>query len=182
MKFKPFIDTEEIQSRSIPWTTRMAFWVKERAKILGGVLAGLIIATLILTVNAVYSKMNEEKAAALYLQSKNIEDFIQVLQRYPDSVMAPLAIYALAQAYEEKEDWSQAETYYRLFAEKYPNHFLLPNVRFALAFLAEQKGETEKALSLYRELHVSPQGEAFGAEITAAIARCNRRLGQAGSS
>ena len=65
--------------------------------------------------------------------NKSIVIADQIVNKYPDFEMAPMALYLKAFVYEDKmHDYGKAEETYREFMEKYPNSPMLGDVKASL--------------------------------------------------
>ncbi len=71
-----------------------------------------------------------------------------VVERYPDSGPAPYVAIKLGRLNFEKEQWSQAVTYFEFFLEKHPDKF--GHVVLPLGLAYEKMGEPEITKELYR--------------------------------
>lgn len=65
--------------------------------------------------------------------SKSIEIATQIVNKYPDFEMAPMALYLKAYVYGDlMHDYTNAEKTYREFIDKYPNSPMLEEVKASL--------------------------------------------------
>lgn len=78
--------------------------------------------------------------------------FTQLLDRYPDSDLAPQALYGVAETWADEGNGRSADSVYALVVERYPRSEQAPNALYKRASAARATGQTEQAMALYRQI------------------------------
>ena len=81
---------------------------------------------------------------------------LQFEKNYPDSELAPEALYLIAQAHQEQQKYRQAIEVYEELLERFPEHSLAPRWRFTLGFnlaMLEQYEESRENFARFTELY-----------------------------
>jgi len=78
--------------------------------------------------------------------------FTQLLDRYPDSDLAPPALYGVAETWADEGNGRSADSVYALVVERYPQSEQAPNALYKRASAARATGQTQQAMALYRQI------------------------------
>ncbi|WKW12516.1 tetratricopeptide repeat protein [Pseudogemmatithrix spongiicola] len=78
--------------------------------------------------------------------------FAQLLDRYPDSDLAPQALYGVAETWADEGNGRAADSVYALVVERYPRSDQAPNALYKRASAARATGQTQQANALYRQI------------------------------
>ncbi|MBA3855095.1 MAG: hypothetical protein C0503_11825 [Gemmatimonas sp.] len=78
--------------------------------------------------------------------------FTQLLDRYPDSDLAPQALYGVAETWADEGNGRNADSVYALVVQRYPRSDQAPNALYKRASAARATGQTQQATALYRQI------------------------------
>lgn len=78
--------------------------------------------------------------------------FTQLLDRYPQSDLAPQALYGVAETWADEGNGQAADSVYALVVERYPRSEQAPNALYKRASAARATGQTQQATALYRRI------------------------------
>lgn len=78
--------------------------------------------------------------------------FTQLLDRHPQSDLAPQALYGVAETWADEGNGRAADSVYALVVERYPRSEQAPNALYKRASAARATGQTQQATALYRQL------------------------------
>ena len=78
--------------------------------------------------------------------------FTQLLERYPQSDLAPQALYGVAETWADEGNGRAADSVYALVVERYPRSEQAPNALYKRASAARATGQTQQATALYRQI------------------------------
>lgn len=78
--------------------------------------------------------------------------FAQLLDRYPESDLAPQALYGVAETWADEGNGRAADSVYALVVERYPRSDQAPNALYKRASAARATGQTQQATALYRQI------------------------------
>jgi TolA-binding protein len=146
----------------VTWYFRITRWIAPYRRYfnIGGV---VVLAAVALSVLMTSSKKNAEANAqgklgvaeqSYFLNDygRLIQDMKPILNKYPGTRAAGMAAFYLANAYFAQGNYGEAETFFKLYADKYADDPMLTASSLAgLAQVAESKNETAKAAVLYEK-------------------------------
>ncbi len=115
--------------------------------------AGLILAGVIflaLTFHRHRQASARMEASQLFMQAQTAEQLQTVVDEYPDTATAPMALLALASARFHDGAVDLAEMHYREFLERYSDHEMRPSAELGLAYVDEARGAFAEALEGFR--------------------------------
>lgn len=75
--------------------------------------------------------------------------FEDLLERFPNSKLAPQVQIAIARTHEHERNWSSAAFQLLNWARRFPTNSLLPDVEYERAWLTYQSGAPDQAFQLY---------------------------------
>jgi tol-pal system protein YbgF len=78
--------------------------------------------------------------------------FTQLLDRYPQSDIAPQALYGVAGTWADENNGRAADSVYALVVERYPRSEQAPNALYKRASAARVAGQAQQATALYRQI------------------------------
>lgn len=96
-------------------------------------------------------KAEADAAAALLFNSQTAQQYQEVVNNYPETPAAPLAMLSLAAAYFDQGQYDLALATFDGFASKYPSHDMLAVARLGSAQAKESLGRNDEALAAYEE-------------------------------
>jgi tetratricopeptide (TPR) repeat protein len=83
----------------------------------------------------------------------SIEQFEEILEKYPNSSWADDSLFEIAHAYDSLGEYERSVAGYRRLAERYPESELAPLALYLVGRIYEKKlGAPEEARAIYREL------------------------------
>lgn len=119
-----------------------------------------------------------EQASQLFMQAQNADQLQMIVDDYPQTVTAPMALLALASERYHEGSADLAETHYRQFLERHPEHVMRPAAELGLVYCDEARGRFEDALNGFRsfvEMHgdhyLAPPARLGEARILAQLGR-----------
>jgi TolA-binding protein len=127
------------------------FWLRFQKEIA----AALIIVILAIVGFAgyrFYTYRRNSSAAELLGNAKNLQDYQDVIARYPGTPAGASAYLLLAERQRNEKKFSEANATLQMFIEKYPEHDFVPTARLAMAANLEAMGKNDEALSIYQEV------------------------------
>jgi len=148
---------------------RVQKYFKKHQKIIQYTLMGLA-AVVVISVLMVRSKKNTERAviekmgiAEQYYYTGNtgkaVEMFKEIIETYPGAEASRNAVFLLANSYFSKQDYDQAEKYFRLFYEKYnKNDIFTASSLAGIAACMESKNEFAEAAAMYEKAGKKSEG------------------------
>lgn len=78
--------------------------------------------------------------------------FTQLLDRHPQSDLAPQALYGVAETWADEGNGRAADSVYALVVLRYPRSEQAPNALYKRASAARATGQTQQATALYRQI------------------------------
>src|SRR5439155_26265627 len=119
-----------------------------------------IITALIIVVLAVigftgyrfYSDRQAAAASALLASAKSVQDYQQVIDRYPKTPAGADAYLLLAEAQRGEKKFAEANATLQFFITKNPHHEFVSTARMAMAANLESMGKSDEALSMYQQI------------------------------
>lgn len=90
------------------------------------------------------------EASQLFMRAQTAEELQMIVDDYPGTVTAPMALLALASERYHEGEIEQAELQYRRFLQDYSDHIMRPAAALGLAYCDEARGRLEEALQGFR--------------------------------
>lgn len=115
----------------------------------------------------------------LYLRQGKYQEAIDALEKYSNTgstVLDPLVIGLLGDAYSELKDYKKAATYYKKAAEKNPNLFTSPLLLKKLGLVYEAQNDFKQALVAYKRIQSDYPESQEATAIESYIARAEAQL------
>ncbi len=115
----------------------------------------------------------------LYLRQGNYQEAINALEKYSNTgstVLDPLVIGLLGDAYSELKDYKKAASYYKKAAEKNSNTFTSPLMLKKLGLVYEAQNDFKQALDVYKRIQSDYPESHEATSIEGYIARAEARL------
>ena len=137
-------------SRDVALETRV-FWERFKKPIAAALLI-VVVAVIVFAGYRFYSERRASAASALLASAKTVQEYQQLIARYPDAPAAAGAYLLLAEAQRGEGKFAEANTTLQTFISKYPQHGLVTTARMALAADLESLGKTDEALSTYQQI------------------------------
>ena len=111
-----------------------------------------------------YSERRDSAGSALLAEAKNVQDYEQVIARYPSTSAAAAAYLLLAQAQRSDRKFMESNATLQVFIDKNPNHELVSSARMAIAANLESMGKIDEPLSIYQQIAAN-YPESFNAPL-----------------
>lgn len=113
---------------------------------------GTVIIVLVaagLTMYFMQQRRNAERASQMLLVAQSPRQWEELLEQYPDTKVAPIALLALASSQYSVGAYDQAFATYGRFLEKYPRHGMALAAELGKIQCQEGRGEIEMAFNGY---------------------------------
>jgi len=137
-------------SRDVAIETRF-FWERFKKPITAALLI-VLIAVIAFTGYRFYFDRRAATASALLASAKSVQEYRQVIDRYPGTPAAADGYLLLAEAQRNAKKFAEANTTLQTFITKYPQHELLSTARMAMAANLESMGKADEALTMYQQV------------------------------
>ena len=115
----------------------------------------------------------------LYLRQGNYQEAINALEKYSNTgstVLDPLVIGLLGDAYSELKDYKKAASFYKKAADKNANTFTSPLLLKKLGLVYEAQNDFKQALEAYKRIQSDFPESHEATSIESYIARAEARL------
>ncbi|MFC3198780.1 tetratricopeptide repeat protein [Parapedobacter deserti] len=115
----------------------------------------------------------------LYLRQGKYQEAIEALEKYSNTgstVLDPLVIGLLGDAYSELKDYKKAASYYKKAAEKNSNTFTSPLLLKKLGLVCEAQNDFKQALDAYKRIQADFPESQEASAIESYIARAEAQL------
>ncbi len=119
---------------------------------------------------------NEEKASQMLGEARNIQALTAIINQYPSTSAAKLALMQSAKAQYDRGEYAVAQLVYKDFLSKYPDHKLHVIAELGLVQCTEGLGQVEQALSAYAEFAKKNPTHYLAPVAIFAKARCLQTL------
>jgi TolA-binding protein len=120
----------------------------------------------------------EQEAAALHASGTTAEIRRQVVERFPGSSRAAVALLDLAGEARNAADFAGAMDYYSRFVTDFPKHPARPGAELAVASCLEAQGKKEEALAAYERLIQARPAHPYAGAAALGAARIHKDLGR----
>ncbi|HEU0273524.1 MAG TPA: tetratricopeptide repeat protein [Candidatus Udaeobacter sp.] len=142
--------TASPSSHDVALETRV-FWERFKKEIIGAVIV-VLLAVIGFTGYRFYSDRQAAAASASLAGAKTIQQFQQVIERYPNSPAAADAYLLLAEAQRTEKKFADANTTLQTFITKFPKHEFVSTAQMAMAANLESMGKSDEALTVYQQI------------------------------
>jgi len=115
----------------------------------------------------------------LYLRQGKYQEAINALEKYSNTgstILDPLVIGLLGDAYSELKDYKKAASYYKKAAEKNSNTFTSPLLLKKLGLVYEAQNDFKQAVATYRQIQSDYPESQEASSIESYIARAEAQL------
>lgn len=149
----------------------IAFWRSYDKTIVTIVCIALALGgTVALYITSKRSKMRE--ASTKLFSSQGIKEFKAIVEEYPDSPAAPLALLKLAKIYFNAGQYDPALDKYDEFLNQYPDHQFVLVARLGQIHCLEAKGLVDHALTAFTDFVVKHPNHFLTPQAILGKARC----------
>ena len=111
-------------------------------------------------------------------QASSKEQLKEVVDNYPQSEVAPLALINLASGQFRDAEFDEALASYTRFVTSYLTHELQPDAKLGKAYCLEAKGDVEGAKTAFEEFASTYPEHIQQATALISVGRCYEQLGQ----
>jgi len=153
------------------------FQTHSRAYIAAG--AVLAILVLILAVFLYRRSASQSEAARLLNSARSSAALEEIVEKYPATSAAPLALLSLADFCFRQGELEAAQGRYDLFLKSYPEHESAAFAQMGIGYCLESRGQLAEALAAYRLVEGKFSGSSLGAEALFNAARVQNAQGVA---
>lgn len=151
------------------------FQTHSRAYIAAG--ASLLVLILLVAVFLYRRSAGQAEASLLLNRARSAAELEAIVEKYPASEAAPLALLSLADFLFRQGQYEAAQGRYRRFVESYPEHESAAFAQMGLGYCQEALGQLPEALDAYRLVEGKYPGSSLGAEALFNAARIQNALG-----
>jgi TolA-binding protein len=145
-----FMPTAPPPSRDVALETR--FFLARFKKEIIAVLIVALLAVIVFTGYRYYSDRLAGAAAASLASAKTVQQYQEVINRYPNSPAGADAYLLLAEALRGEKKFAEANTTLQAFIAKFPQHEFVSTARMAMAANLESMGKSDEALAAYQQV------------------------------
>jgi predicted negative regulator of RcsB-dependent stress response len=127
------------------------FWLRFQKEIA----AALVIAILAMIGYAgyrFYANQQDAKAAELLGGAKTVQEYQEVIARYPSTPAGASAYLLLAEKQRNEKKFAEANTTLQAFIDKNPEHEFAPTAQLMMAGNLEAMGKNDEALAIYQQV------------------------------
>ncbi len=137
-------------SRDPALETRV-FWERFKREIIAALII-LLLALFGFTGYRFYSDRRAATASALLASAKGVQEYEQLIARYPDTPAGADAYLLLAEAQRNERKFAEANAALQAFITKNPKHEFVSTARMAMAANLESIGKSDEALAVYQQI------------------------------
>ena len=145
------------------------------------VLIGVGIALAILLAYGAYKNYKQStlmRASQTLMSARNIEQLQQVINQYPSTPSAPIAMLTLAAEYFQSGQYDLAQSTYAQFQQKFPKHPMTAAADIGKAQCLEASGQIEQALAAFEAFALANPGHFLYALAIFGKGRCLTQMGR----
>ena len=157
---------------------KLLHFLQKNSKSLIGVLCIIVAALAGYGVYGNYNTSLANSAGAMLSQASSKEQLKEVVDNYPQSKVAPLALINLAAGQFRDAEFDEALASYTRFETSYLSHELLPDAKLGKAYCLEAKGDLEGAKTAFETFASAYPDHIQQATAYISVARCYEQLGQ----
>lgn len=117
-------------------------------------------------------------AATMLFSAQNAEQIQQVINRYPGTPAAPLALLIMAGEAFDQGQYDYAQSLFNRFLQEHPTHELRDQAAFGVIQCIEAAGRTQEALAAYEAFAAAHPGHYLEPAARFARARCIEQMGR----
>ena len=129
----------------------LLFWERFKNQIIAALVI-LLIGLVCFAGYRFYSDRRATTASALLSSAKGVQEYEQLIARYPDTPAGADAYLLLAEAQRREAKFAEANTTLQAFITKHPKHEFVSTARMAMAANLESMGKSDEALSMYQQI------------------------------
>jgi TolA-binding protein len=141
-------DSPVVEQDGLEWEL---FWHANRAKILGGLLAAVVVLAAV-GGWAVSQSIASEDAARMLAEANDATAWEALIAKYPRSTPAADAYFRLAGAQRETGKLEESTATFRKFLSSFPNHALAGAALFGIGQNQDSAGKADEALVTYDQV------------------------------
>jgi TolA-binding protein len=119
-----------------------------------------------------------EQSIQMLASSRTSEDLNKLLEDYPSSDVAPLAMLKLAKEYFRSKSWDMALDKYNEILREFPDHQLAPVAELGKIHCLEARGQIEEALDAFAAFAKNRTDHFLMPQALLGHARCLEQLGR----
>jgi TolA-binding protein len=120
----------------------------------------------------------EAEAMNLLMSARSPEQLASIVEDYPESDAAPVALFSQASGRFDEGAYPTARDLFQRFADQYPAHHLAPNALLAMAQCDEALGLFDKALSGFEAFEQANPDHYLAPMARFGRGRCLEQLGR----
>lgn len=117
-------------------------------------------------------------AATLLFTAQNAEQVQQVINQYPSTPAAPLALLIMAGEAFDQGQYDYAQSLFNRFLQEHPTHDLRDQAAFGVIQCIEAAGRAQEALAAYEAFAAQHPGHYLEPAARFARARCIEQMGR----
>jgi outer membrane protein assembly factor BamD (BamD/ComL family) len=141
--------------------------------------AAIAIAVILVIVHRdTQSKETLSEASRLYFNARSAQDLTSIVQNYPTTPLAPLALVRLAKFHYDTGDFNNALTRYTEFLSKHPDHMMRDVAELGRVHCVEASGQVQAALDGFTAFAAKNPGSYLLPQAIIGQGRCLEQLGQ----
>jgi TolA-binding protein len=137
-------------SRDVALETRV-FWERFKKQITAALIV-ILLGVIAFTGYRFYSDRRAAAASALLASAQTVQEYQQLIERFPNTPAAADAYLLLAEAQRREKKFTEANATLQTFIAKYPQHEFVSTARMAMAANLESLGKTDEALAMYQQI------------------------------
>ena len=138
--------------------------------------AAIVILALVAAAVFYRRSASRAEAARILNTARSSAALEEIVQKYPGTPSASLALLALGDFLFRQGQYEAAQGRYRLFLETYPEHELAGFAQMGIGYCQESQGKLEEAINAYRLVEQKFSGSSLGAEALFNVGRCQAAL------
>lgn len=129
----------------------VVFWIQHKNKIL--MYAALfVVASIAFVLYQVTTRRKMEEAQQIFAKATTTDDYRQIVEKYPHSVVGGNATLLLAGKLRDAKKYDDAITVLRKMINDYPGYPLIDGAWLSLGATLQAQGKSDEALSTYQQV------------------------------
>ena len=157
---------------------KLLHFLQKNSKALIGGLCAIVAALAGFGVYGNYNSSLANSAGAMLSQASSKEQLKEVVDNYPQSSVAPMALINLAAGQFRDAEYDDALASYTRFETSYLSHELFPEAQLGKAYCLEAKGDLEGAKTAFEAFATTYPDHIQQATASLSLARCYEQLEQ----
>lgn len=158
--------------------TQVLEFLKRYGKLIGAGIVAAAIAIIVSQNMAARKAADIAEAENMFQQARTPQQLEDLIETYPATPTAPIALLNLAKQLFNEGEIAQARVQYERFLKEYKNSDQLPMAEFGLAHCTEAAGDAAAAADTFRDFLAAHPGDYLEAPAVLALARCLEQSGQ----